>query len=551
MLTGSGAAGAINLAGGTITQTGGALTFSTITGNGTINGAPTATGTIQAAGGTLDITGNIAATAGAAFGIAGTVGSVLRLDGTVGSGNAFTFAGSAGALALNATSLAGLAGTIGGLSIETGGSATVAGSNFINVQGVTITSAKVGATSENKFNGIDNTVTLYNGATQLGTVTLASAPTAGTFFDFAPDATAGGGIGAGTDLYLDSVVCYAAGTHILTPAGERAVESIRAGDSIVTQAGNDRLERRVKWVGSRRIDLTRHPRPWLAAPVRILRDGFADGVPRRDLVLSPDHAVFVDNKLICARRLINGATIFQETDRASVVYYHIELDEHAILLAEGLPAESYLDTGNRGFFSGTDEPRELYPDCAEGTPDRSFRSCAPFVSDDADVQPIWQRLAGRAERLGMDLERRETDRDPDLHVVAQDRTPRAIVRENGRHLFMLSARVPSIRVVSRSGRPTDVRPWAEDRRDLGVYVERITLTDRTGEVHDIPLDHPALSQGWWAPENCGILLRRWTNGDAVVPLPPFLAPAILEIQASSDRIAYPAGSGWGGIAAAA
>jgi hypothetical protein len=73
-------------------------------------------------------------------------------------------------------------------------------------------------------------------------------------------------------------------------------------------------------------------------------------MPNRDLVVSPDHAIFVDGKRICARQLVNGTTIRQERDWTAVDYYHVELDRHAILLAEGLPAESYIDTGNRGFL---------------------------------------------------------------------------------------------------------------------------------------------------------------------------------------------------------
>jgi len=83
------------------------------------------------------------------------------------------------------------------------------------------------------------------------------------------------------------------------------------------------------------------------APVRILQGAFADGAPHHDLLLSPDHPVFVDGRLICVRQLINGTTIRQATDWPSVDYLHVELDRHRCCW-EGLPAEGYLDTGNRG-----------------------------------------------------------------------------------------------------------------------------------------------------------------------------------------------------------
>ncbi len=138
------------------------------------------------------------------------------------------------------------------------------------------------------------------------------------------------------------------------------------------------------------------------APVRIQRDAFAENVPHAELVLSPDHAVFVDGKLICVRQLINGTTIRQDLQCPVIDYYHIELDQHAILLAEGLPAESYLDTGNRGFFSNSAEPLVLHPDLTDESdyPSREANSCAPFVWEEAAVRPIWQQLADRAAALG-------------------------------------------------------------------------------------------------------------------------------------------------------
>ena len=159
-----------------------------------------------------------------------------------------------------------------------------------------------------------------------------------------------------TATSVTDVVCYARGTMIRTPDGELPVEKLRPGKQVITLIDGQTVPRTVKWVGHRRIDLTRHPRPETVAPIRIERDAFADGMPHRDLLVSPDHAIFVDGMLICARQLVNGTTIRQERGWTAVDYYHVELDQHAILLAEGLPAESYLDTGNRGFFANSGAP---------------------------------------------------------------------------------------------------------------------------------------------------------------------------------------------------
>ena len=74
-------------------------------------------------------------------------------------------------------------------------------------------------------------------------------------------------------------------------------------------------------------------------------------MPDRDLLVSPDHALLLDGRLIPARHLVNGRTIRQDTGLAAITYFHVECDEHAILLAHNMPAESYLDTGNRDFFA--------------------------------------------------------------------------------------------------------------------------------------------------------------------------------------------------------
>jgi Ca2+-binding RTX toxin-like protein len=165
--------------------------------------------------------------------------------------------------------------------------------------------------------------------------------------------------------------CYREGTRILTDRGEVPVETLLVGDTAVT-AGGER--RPIIWIGHRRLDISRHPTPEAVWPVRVRAHAFGEGQPRRDLWLSPEHAVCVAGSLIPIGRLLNGGTIAQERV-ARVAYWHVELESHDVLLAEGLPAESYLDCDNRhGFDNAGDGVASLHPDWRSRASHRHFAS---------------------------------------------------------------------------------------------------------------------------------------------------------------------------------
>jgi hypothetical protein len=172
-------------------------------------------------------------------------------------------------------------------------------------------------------------------------------------YNFSSIAITGGALHAVSDGNggVELFVCYQAGTHILTPRGEVAVEDLREGDLVTTFSGRGPIHKPITWIGQMRESLDGHPDPEMAAPVRIRAGAVAENVPHRDLLVSPDHAICLDGVLIPAKELVNGATIVQDLDFGEVHYFHIELEQHDILLAEGLTAESYLDTGNRDAFA--------------------------------------------------------------------------------------------------------------------------------------------------------------------------------------------------------
>ncbi|HEY1935604.1 MAG TPA: Hint domain-containing protein [Acetobacteraceae bacterium] len=200
-------------------------------------------------------------------------------------------------------------------------------------------------------------------------------------------------------LPVTAPVCYVRGTRIATPVGDVAIEELRVGDSVLT-AGSAAVP--IKWIGRRRVDCRRHMQPEQVFPVRICANAFAQGVPKRDLLVSPQHAIYAEAVLIPARCLINGRTVAQ-VESATVEYFHIELDSHNLLLAEGLPAESYLDVGDRGRFENGDAPLVLHPDFSSLAWEGS--GCAELKVAGEEVQAVRWHLARRADVLAGAVER--------------------------------------------------------------------------------------------------------------------------------------------------
>ena len=182
-----------------------------------------------------------------------------------------------------------------------------------------------------------------------------------------------------------SPACFCSGTLIMTQGGEILVEALEIECAVLTASGEIRP---VKWIGRRSYTgrfLTARPG---IQPIRFRSGCLGNGLPRRDLLVSPEHAMFLDGLLIPARCLVNGTTVAQEHGLKRVDYYHVELDSHDVLLAEGAPSESYLDDDSRGMFHNASEFAALYPD----SPDPG-RFCAPKVDQGSALEAIRRRLA--------------------------------------------------------------------------------------------------------------------------------------------------------------
>lgn len=156
----------------------------------------------------------------------------------------------------------------------------------------------------------------------------------------------------------ETSLCFMAGTLVRTPDGEVAVESLERGDRVLTQDGRIAT---LDWLGIQTISL-RFADKLRVLPIRIRAGALADNVPSRDLLVSPDHALLVDGALIQAGALVNGTSIVRETNvPTTFTYYHVEVEDHSLILAENTPAETFVDNVDRLAFDNWAEHEALYP----------------------------------------------------------------------------------------------------------------------------------------------------------------------------------------------
>ena len=154
-------------------------------------------------------------------------------------------------------------------------------------------------------------------------------------------------------------VCFLAGTQIKAPAGDVRVEALAIGDLVLTADGRVAP---VRWVGIQSV-VSLFADRLRSFPIRITTGALGDGLPVRDLFVSPDHALFLDGALVQAGALVNGTTIVRETEMPErFTYFHVELEDHSLILAEGVPAETFLDTVTRRRFDNWAEYEARYGD---------------------------------------------------------------------------------------------------------------------------------------------------------------------------------------------
>ncbi len=314
-----------------------------------------------------------------------------------------------------------------------------------------------------------------------------------------------------TTSVVATAVCFCAGTLIRTPGGEAPVEKLAAGDHVVTLSG---VARRIVWIGSGKVMVARGRRS-AATPVIVRKGAIAENVPNRDLHVTKGHSFYLDDVLIPVEFLVNHRTILWDDWAQEVTIYHVELETHDILLANGAPAESYRDDGNRWLFQNANSSWDQAPS----------EPCAPILTGGPVVDAIWLRLL---ERAGPRTDLPLTD-EPDLHLLVDGKQIDATAQRDSMFVFRLRGKPRSVRLRSRAAVPQELG-LSRDPRCLGVAVRRLVLAEARRQ-RAIEAGAMSLTDGYHAFEaSDGI---RWTDGDAAVPTGLFAGmsgPGMLMVQ---------------------
>ncbi|MFT8723240.1 MAG: Hint domain-containing protein [Acetobacter malorum] len=491
-LAGSATGTTINTSGVLDVATGGRADNNTITPGGEIYVEPSAT---------LGDT-SIASTGILSVASGGTISGVVTLQA---GGSATIWNNAGGSVVLPTDANHGL--TISGL--ENGGTVSTVINGFtgtapgnsdsIDLAGVSADGVSYAYPSDDQV-----VVTLANKAT----ITLNIPGVKNTGFELTSDGH-GGAFGE---------VCFLAGSMIQTPDGDVAVEELRQGDTVLSYAQGIAQPASVKWTGKARTTV----RAGLHAdeagyPVRIRKDALSDGVPCKDLLVTPEHSLFLKGRFVPARMLVNGISIVYDTSISSYDYYHVETEQHAVICADGALTESYLDTGNRSTFRQEGSVVTLHGTRQSWEQD----AAAPLCVERSFVELIFQELEARGTVLFGHASSPlpvQVTHDPDLHLVTDKaQVLRPVRHEGGQYTFMLPPNTEHVRLISRTSRPSDVvGPFVDDRRELGVAIGSMTLVAGQQKQDIVAHLQPVPPQGWYARHEDASSV--WTNGCAILPV---------------------------------
>jgi hypothetical protein len=188
--------------------------------------------------------------------------------------------------------------------------------------------------------------------------------------------------------------CFLKGTRVLTSRGEARIEDLSIGDPVKTMRGEDLP---IKWIGRNTFRRSGASWPKSVVPIRVSRFAIDDHTPHSDLYLSPRHALFIDGFLMEVRDLVNGTSIAPAAppDMETIEYFHIVLNTHEVIWAEGAPVETF--GGDGLLFTNFFEYKRLYPN----DPCSDMPLVAPNLSQSTGRAHLHALLGLGASYLGL------------------------------------------------------------------------------------------------------------------------------------------------------
>ncbi len=328
---------------------------------------------------------------------------------------------------------------------------------------------------------------------------------------------------------------FAAGTLLAVPGPDgtpldRAVETLRPGDAVLTTAGATLISD----IHARRIDVAGHPAPLRVAPVRLRAGALGGELPRHDLVV-PQEALLLfptpsspAGGLVPAGVLVNGISILRESAAGIVSWYTLTLDQPEIVLAEGVAAA--------GFHGPLPPPPLSAEPAPQGRGRKRKSESAPAAPPSPKLLPPGPAVLALRAGLNALAERMQAANsfDPLSAGAAVDDTAHPLrLFINGNELpadpdstethftFTLPAGTGPVRLISRA----HDSPSPQDKRRLGVCVVALALDGVALE-----LEGPIPGRGFHVPEGEEGMRWRWMDGDAWLVLPHQETPRRLAVQ---------------------
>lgn len=269
------------------------------------------------------------------------------------------------------------------------------------------------------------------------------------------------------------IVCYLAGSKILTNNGRVAVEHLKVGDLVACfHPDGSQYFQKISWVGKARARVNKKTpyADFAGYPVTIKKDAFGYGAPYEDLRVTNEHCLYVGGAFVPVRMLVNGRNIVYN-DLNQFWYYHFELENHAIIDASGIKSESFLNTGNMKVFPQARPTSEVKDWSMAAAP---LNTDPTFVKNIYEMVTHWAETMGYGENHKVDLNRMKQT----IYLEKDGKKVFPFKMVEGRYMFMLPHNFDNCELVTSTVRHCDViGPWHDDRREIEVSINEISRFD--------------------------------------------------------------------------